>query len=131
MFNVDLFQSNKYPLSFYPLKATILEAVGVLQAEFHMQKQIFSIMLWRVLFISKLAGNRGLKLFQTVVGSKLLSVLITLFIWCSSLSQQSMHCSLSITKYQITVCSFLGFWVYLIYIILKFDDLIVWRFSQL
>lgn len=66
------------------------------QAEFPTQKQISSIMQWRVLYISKLAGNRELKLFQTVVGSKRLSVLITLCVWCSAFSQQLECCSLSV-----------------------------------
>lgn len=92
---VDLVQTNKCPLSFYTVRATILEMLEG-QAEFPMQKQISSIMQWRVLYISKLAGNRELKLFQTVVGSKLLSVLITLCVWGASFSQQLECCSLSV-----------------------------------
>lgn len=42
--NVDLVQSNKYPLSSYPVKTTVLEAL-MFQAEFPKQKQIFLIML--------------------------------------------------------------------------------------
>ena len=34
------------------------------------------------------------------------------------------------TKYQITVCSFLDFWVYQIYIIPRLDDLIVGSVSS-
>lgn len=83
------------PIKFLSCESHYSGGSGV-QAEFPIQKQIFSIMPWRVLYISKLAGDRGLKLFQTVVGSKLLSVLITLSVWCSSFSQQLTHCSLSV-----------------------------------